>query len=40
VPKPTIVSSVPGDHSEPPAAPTTFAGVFVDALESSSSVMS
>ncbi len=40
VPKPTIVSIVPGAHRPVPAAPTTRAGALVDALESSSSAMS
>ena len=40
VPKPTIVSSVPGAHSPAPPAPTTRAGVLVEALDSSSSAMS
>ena len=40
VPKPTIVSSVLGAHSEAPPAPATFAGVLVDGVASLSSVMS
>ena len=40
VPKPTIVSSVDGAHSDAPPLPTTFAGALVDGVASLSSVMS
>ena len=40
VPKPTIVSSVPGAHSAAPPAPTTCVGALVELRDSFSSVMS